>query len=49
MNTGPVRIIHGDRDGIVPMSCSERFAETYREASELIVVEGIFKTKTKTD
>lgn len=29
MNTGPVRIIHGDKDGIV--------------------VEGIFKTKTKTD
>lgn len=38
--TGPVRIIHGDKDGIVPMSCSERFAETYGDASELIVVEG---------
>lgn len=38
--TGPVRIIHGDKDGIVPMSCSERFAETYGKASELIVVEG---------
>lgn len=38
--TGPVRIIHGDKDGIVPMSCSERYAETYGETSELVVVEG---------
>ena len=38
--TGPVRLIHGSKDNIVPLSCSERFAETYGERSELIVVEG---------
>ena len=27
-------------DSIVPLSCSERFVETYGESSELIVVEG---------
>lgn len=38
--TGPVRLIHGSKDTIVPMSCSEKFVETYGERSELIVVEG---------
>lgn len=38
--TGPVRLIHGSKDKIVPMSCSERYAETYGDRSELIVVEG---------
>lgn len=38
--TGPVRLIHGSKDTIVPLSCSERFVETYGERSELIVVEG---------
>lgn len=38
--TGPVRLIHGSKDTIVPMSCSERFVETYGKRSELIVVEG---------
>lgn len=38
--TGPVRLIHGSKDTIVPMSCSKRFVETYGERSELIVVEG---------
>lgn len=38
--TGPVRLIHGSKDSIVPMSCSEKFVETYGEGSELIVVEG---------
>ena len=37
---GPVRILHGTRDGIVPMWCSEKFKETYGDASELVVVEG---------
>ena len=37
---GPVRLIHGDKDSIVPMSCSERFVETYGDKSELIVVKG---------
>ena len=38
--TGPVRLIHGSKDTIVPMSCSERYVETYGDRSELIVVEG---------
>lgn len=37
--TGPIRLIHGSKDTIVPMSCSERFVETYGKRSELIVVE----------
>ena len=35
-----VILIHGSKDTIVPMACSERFVETYGERSELIVVEG---------
>ena len=38
--TGPVRLIHGSKDTIVPMSCSERFVETYTQEAELVVVEG---------
>lgn len=38
--TGPVTLIHGSKDTIVPMSCSERYVETYGDRSELIVVEG---------
>lgn len=38
--TGPVRLIHGSKDSIVPMSCSEKFVETYDQEAELIVVEG---------
>ena len=38
--TGPVRLIHGSKDTIVPLSCSERFVETYTQNAELIVVEG---------
>lgn len=38
--SGPVRIIHGSKDTIVPMSCSERFVEAYHQDTELIVVEG---------
>lgn len=38
--TGPVRLIHGSKDTIVPMSCSERFVESYTQDAELIVVEG---------
>ena len=37
--TGPVRLIHGSKDTIVPMSCSEKFVETYTQDAELIVVE----------
>lgn len=38
--TGPVRLIHGSKDTIVPMSCSEKFVETYTQETELIVVDG---------
>ena len=38
--TGPVRLIHGSKDNIVPMSCSEKFVETYGDRAELIVVDG---------
>jgi len=38
---GPVLILHGDKDGIVPMWCSERFLETYgTQQASLQVVEG---------
>ena len=37
---GPVRIIHGGNDRLVPMWCSEDFKKTYGTAAELIVVEG---------
>ena len=33
-------LIHGSKDTIVPMSCSERFVETYTQDAELVVVEG---------
>lgn len=33
-------LIHGSKDTIVPMSCSEKFVETYTQDAELIVVEG---------
>lgn len=38
--TGPVRLIHGSKDTIVPMSCSEKYVESYTQEAELIVVEG---------
>ena len=37
---GPVRILHGDRDGIVPLWCSEKFQELYGDRSELIIIKG---------
>lgn len=37
---GPVLLLHGDRDGIVPMWCSERYLETYGTNATLKVVEG---------
>lgn len=36
---GPVRIIHGSDDTLVPMWCGEDFKRTYGERAELIVVE----------
>ena len=35
-----VILIHGSKDNIVPLSCSEKFVEAYAQESELIVVEG---------
>lgn len=37
---GPVRILHGTKDNIVPMWCSEKYKDTYGPQAELIVVEG---------
>lgn len=37
---GPVKIIHGSKDKIVPLSCSEKFVETYSQDAELIIVDG---------
>ena len=37
---GPVRIIHGKEDNLVPMWCSEDYKRIYGEAAELLVVEG---------
>lgn len=36
---GPVRIIHGSDDTLVPMWCSEDFLKTYGDAAQLMVVE----------
>ena len=35
-----VILIHGSKDTIVPMSCSDKFVETYTQEAELIIVEG---------
>lgn len=37
---GKVRILHGTKDTIVPMWCSERYKETYGDNAEFIVIEG---------
>lgn len=44
---GPVLILHGDKDGIVPMWCSEKFQEIYEGHSKLSVVEGENHTITR--
>ncbi len=44
---GPVLLLHGDRDGIVPMWCSERFKQTYGDRATLKVVEGENHTITR--
>lgn len=36
---GPVRIIHGSDDTLVPMWCSEDFLKTYGDAAQLIVID----------
>ena len=37
---GKVLILHGTKDSIVPMWCSERYKETYGERAELVVIDG---------
>ena len=37
---GPVLILHGTKDSIVPLWCSERYVETYGDGAELILVDG---------
>ena len=44
---GPVLLLHGDHDGIVPMWCSERFKQTYGDRATLKVVEGENHTITR--
>ena len=44
---GPVLLLHGDRDGIVPKWCSERYLEAYGPHATLKVVEGENHTITR--
>ena len=44
---GHVLLLHGDRDGIVPMWCSERYLEAYGPHATLKVVEGENHTITR--
>ncbi len=44
---GPVLLLHGSRDGTVPMWCSERFKKTYGDLATLQVVEGENHTITR--
>lgn len=44
---GPVRILHGTKDSIVPMWCSEKYREIYGDKAELTVIEGENHTITR--
>ena len=44
---GPILLLHGSRDGTVPMWCSEKFLETYGNHATLQVVEGENHTITR--
>ena len=44
---GPVLILHGTRDSIVPLWCSEKYLETYGEKASLRMVEGENHTITR--
>ena len=37
---GKVRILHGTKDKIVPMWCSEKYQEIYGDRAELVVIKG---------
>lgn len=44
---GPVLILHGTKDKIVPLWCSDRYKETYGEKAELKIIEGENHTITR--
>ena len=44
---GKVFILHGTKDSIVPMWCSERYKEVYGDQAEFVVVEGENHTLTR--
>ena len=44
---GKVLILHGTRDGIVPLWCSERYQETYGDRAELVLIDGENHTITR--
>ena len=37
---GPVLLLHGTKDSIVPMWCSEKYLETYGSRATLVKVDG---------
>ena len=37
---GPVLLLHGSEDSIVPLWCSEKYLETYGDNAELKVIDG---------
>lgn len=43
---GPVLLLHGDKDNIVPLWCSEKYLETYGEQATLHVIPGVNHTIT---
>lgn len=43
---GPVLLLHGDKDNIVPLWCSEKYLETYGERATLHVIPGVNHTIT---
>lgn len=43
---GPVLLLHGDKDSIVPLWCSEKYLETYGDRATLRVIPGVNHTIT---
>ena len=44
---GPVLLLHGTKDSIVPMWCSEKYVQTYGGNAQLVKIEGENHTITK--
>ena len=44
---GPVLVLHGTKDSIVPMWCSEKYKETYGDTAKLTVIDGENHTITR--